>query len=73
MTGIFQRATTVIVLNPVSVFFRPQKTKTQACLPTVMEQDGDRIQDNYRSRHVKDPGHSAKSAGGWLQLNTHAP
>ena len=22
---------------------------------------------------VKDPGHSAKSAGGWVQLNTHAP
>ena len=22
--------------------------------------------------HVKDPGHSAKSAGGRLQLNTHA-
>ena len=25
------------------------------------------------SVHVKDPGHSAKSAGGRLQLNTHAP
>ena len=24
-------------------------------------------------RHVKDPGHSAKSAGGRLQLNTHTP
>ena len=24
-------------------------------------------------QHVKDPGHSAKSAGGSLQLNTHAP
>ena len=23
--------------------------------------------------HMKDPGHSAKSAGGKLQLNTHAP
>ena len=23
-------------------------------------------------QHVKDPGHSAKSAGGGLQLNTHA-
>ena len=23
--------------------------------------------------HVKNPGHSAKSAGGRLQLNTHAP
>ena len=23
--------------------------------------------------HVKDPGHSAKSAGGGLQLNTHTP
>ena len=23
--------------------------------------------------HMKDPGHSAKSAGGRLQLNTHAP
>ena len=23
-------------------------------------------------QHVKDPGHSAKSAGGRLQLNTHA-
>ena len=23
--------------------------------------------------HVKDPGQSAKSAGGRLQLNTHAP
>ena len=23
--------------------------------------------------HVRDPGHSAKSAGGWLQLNTNAP
>ena len=23
--------------------------------------------------HVKDPGHSAKSAGGKLHLNTHAP
>ena len=23
--------------------------------------------------HVKDPGHSAKSAGGRLQLNTHVP
>ena len=23
--------------------------------------------------HVKDPGHSAKSAGGRLQLNTHTP
>ena len=23
--------------------------------------------------HVKDPGHSAKSAGGRLHLNTHAP
>ena len=27
----------------------------------------------YRSSTEKDPGHSAKSAGGWLQLNTHAP
>ena len=24
-------------------------------------------------RHVKDPGHSAKSAGGRLHLNTHTP
>ena len=24
-------------------------------------------------QHVKDPGHSAKSAGGMLQLNTHTP
>ena len=24
-------------------------------------------------KHVKDRGHSAKSAGGRLQLNTHAP
>ena len=24
-------------------------------------------------QHVKDPGHSAKSADGRLQLNTHAP
>ena len=24
-------------------------------------------------QHVKDPGHSAKSAGGWLQLNTRTP
>ena len=24
-------------------------------------------------KHVKNPGHSAKSAGGRLQLNTHAP
>ena len=24
-------------------------------------------------RHAKDPGHSAKSAGGGLQINTHAP
>ena len=24
-------------------------------------------------KHVKDPGHSAKSAGGRLQLNTHTP
>ena len=24
-------------------------------------------------QYVKDPGHSAKSAGGRLQLNTHAP
>ena len=24
-------------------------------------------------QHVKDPGHSAKSAGGSLQLNMHAP
>ena len=24
-------------------------------------------------QHVKNPGHSAKSAGGRLQLNTHAP
>ena len=23
--------------------------------------------------HIKDPGHSAKSAGGWLHLNTHTP
>ena len=23
--------------------------------------------------HVKDPGHSAKSGGGGLQLNTHSP
>ena len=23
--------------------------------------------------HIKDPSHSAKSAGGRLQLNTHAP
>ena len=23
--------------------------------------------------HVKDPGHSAKSVGGYVQLNTHAP
>ena len=23
--------------------------------------------------HIKDPGHSAESAGGKLQLNTHAP
>ena len=26
-----------------------------------------------RQEHVKDPGHSAKSAGGRLQLNTHTP
>ena len=24
-------------------------------------------------RHIKDPGHSTKSAGGRLQLNMHAP
>ena len=24
-------------------------------------------------KHLKNPGHSAKGAGGWLQLNTHAP
>ena len=24
-------------------------------------------------QHIKDPGHSAKSAGGRLQLNTHTP
>ena len=24
-------------------------------------------------QHIKDPGHSARSAGGRLQLNTHAP
>ena len=24
-------------------------------------------------KHVKDPGHSAKRAGGRLQLNTHTP
>ena len=24
-------------------------------------------------QHVKDPGHSAKSAGGRLELNTHTP
>ena len=24
-------------------------------------------------KHIKDPGHSAKSAGGRLQLNTHTP
>ena len=24
-------------------------------------------------KHVKNPGHSAKSAGGRLQLNTHTP
>ena len=24
-------------------------------------------------QHVKDPGHSAESAGGRLQLNTHTP
>ena len=32
--------------------------------------------DSYfgiRSTPVKDPGHSAKSAGGRLQLNTHTP
>ena len=23
--------------------------------------------------HIKDPGHSSKSAGGWLQLNRHTP
>ena len=23
--------------------------------------------------HVKDPGHSAKSAGGWFHQNTHTP
>ena len=23
--------------------------------------------------HIKDPGHSAKSAGGWLHLSTHTP
>ena len=27
----------------------------------------------YHSKHVKNPGHSAKSAGGRLQLNTHTP
>ena len=26
-----------------------------------------------RQQHVTDPGHSAKSAGGRLQLNTHTP
>ena len=26
-----------------------------------------------RSRHLKDPGHSARGAGGRLQLNTYAP
>ena len=25
------------------------------------------------SRHLKDPGHSARGAGGRLQLNTYAP
>ena len=28
---------------------------------------------NTGTKHVKDPGHSAKSAGGRLQLNTHTP
>ena len=27
----------------------------------------------YRSSTIKDPGHSAKNAGGRLQLNTHTP
>ena len=27
----------------------------------------------YCRKHTKDPGHSAKSAGGRLQLSTHAP
>ena len=27
----------------------------------------------YRSRHIKDSGHSAKNARGMLQLDTHAP
>ena len=27
----------------------------------------------FQAKHMKDPGHSAKSAGGRQQLNTHAP
>ena len=31
------------------------------------------IQKGARQQHVKDPAHSAKSASGRLQLNTHTP
>ena len=32
-----------------------------------------RRKEKEKQQHVKDPYHSAKSAGGRLQLNTHTP
>ena len=40
---------------------------------SVLTYFGTRAAPVFLQQHVKDPGHFAKSAGGRLQLNTHAP
>ena len=37
------------------------------------EMSGAVVQHEANQDNVKDPGHSARSAGGRLQLNTHTP
>ena len=48
-------------------FFSPEST---SCADSLF---GVRSTPVLSQRHVKDPGHSAKSAGGRLHLHTHTP
>ena len=48
--------------SPGSTFCADSYTYLGICSTPVLPQ-----------QHVKDPSHSAKSAGGRLQLNTHTP
>ena len=54
-------------------FESPQERREDFLLQSQMSADSFISASVPPQQHVKDAGHSAESAGGRLQLNTHAP